>query len=678
MLRAPVLVLFVSTLSLLSSVDPATAQVPWWAPRYDEPLAAPSVAERTRAAEELGRETRRGRTAVATERLVRALEEERHPTVRDAIVSALARLGHADALDALAQQLDVSRARELQRVLLAIAAIAEGGSPRAASLLVEQLAVRGRAEFAREALRRAGLVPLPALLRALRDSSAGRAEIARALGDAGSHQATPGLLQALAGDWEVSDGVALLEALAAIGDPRARDSVHRILVSASDPRVERAALVALEALGAGPGADDIERRLTSSDAGLARQALGTLLQVDPERGARALTAAVAASDPAQVQQAAELALAWRHPLVVPVLFGLVNEGTRAERALSALSELDGGAGVPVLLHVARESAQHAGSARLGLAMALRRWASALPRGQRREAERELEREPGQRAWWLRAVAGDRDVEPLLLANLAAETSITRLHAAHALSVLGRLASAEAADELLAAAQRETSASVFREIATAFIALGRPCRAGALGLAARLHAADTRDAALLLLTGCSDQLTPRVYHQVARLARRQLASAAPAGRATAAWALTRAGDPRATRTLLAHLEREQDPWVRRALARAVWVLAQPEHAAEARGLARVEGDALCAAWLKEAGRGGAGTRTFAASGAEILRVQIRPVDPVPEGLVVEVRSAEGRVLRVTTFPDGLLVLPDLAAGVADVEVIPSAPTDAEGD
>ena len=134
----------------------------------------------------------------------------------------------------------------------------------------------------------------------------------------------------------------------------------------------------------------------------------------------------------------------------------------------------------------------------------------------------------------------------------------------------------------------------------------------------------------------------------------------------------------TQVLLAHLEREQDPWVRRALARAVWVLAQPEHAAEARGLGRVEGDALCAAWLKEAGRGGAGTRTFAASGAEILRVQIRPVDPVPEGLVVEVRSAEGRVLRVTTFPDGLLVLPDLAAGVADVEVIPSAPTDAEGD
>ena len=60
------------------------------------------------------------------------------------------------------------------------------------------------------------------------------------------------------------------------------------------------------------------------------------------------------------------------------------------------------------------------------------------------------------------------------------------------------------------------------------------------------------------------------------------------------------------------------------------------------------------------------------------MQIRPVDPVPEGLVVEVRLTEGRVLRVTTFPDGLLVVPDLAAGVADVEVVPSPPLDTEQD
>jgi hypothetical protein len=143
--------------------------------------------------------------------------------------------------------------------------------------------------------------------------------------------------------------------------------------------VERAALAALEALGAGPGADVVEQRLQSSDSGVARQALAALLQVDPERGAVALTASVAASDPAVVQQAAELALAWRHPLVVPVLFGLVNEGSRAERAMSALAELDGGAGLPVLMHVARENAQHASTARHALAMALRRWAPALSR-----------------------------------------------------------------------------------------------------------------------------------------------------------------------------------------------------------------------------------------------------------------------------------------------------------
>jgi hypothetical protein len=153
---------------------------------------------------------------------------------------------------------------------------------------------------------------------------------------------------------------------------------------------------------------------------------------------------------------------------------------------------------------------------------------------------------------------------------------------------------------------------------------------------------------------------------------------PSARATAAWALARAGDPLATRTLLARAETEVDPWVRRAFARAVWVLASPVHAAEARSLARVESDTLSAAWLRDAGRGEGAARSFQARGDEILRVQIRPVDPVPEGLVVEVRLTEGRVLRVTTFPDGLLVVPDLAAGVADVEVVPSPPLDTERD
>ena len=181
-----------------------------------------------------------------------------------------------------------------------------------------------------------------------------------------------------------------------------------------------------------------------------------------------------------------------------------------------------------------------------------------------------------------------------------------------------------------------------------------------------------------MAGCGTQLSPRQHREVAQLARRQLASASPAARATAAWALARAGDPLASRTLLARAEVEADPWVRRAFARAVWVLASPAHAAEARSLARVESDALSAAWLRDVARGEGAARSFQARGDEILRVQIRPVDPVPEGLVVEVRLTEGRVLRVTTFPDGLLVVPDLAAGVADVEVVPSPPLDAERD
>jgi len=241
-----------------------------------------------------------------------------------------------------------------------------------------------------------------------------------------------------------------------------------------------------------------------------------------------------------------------------------------------------------------------------------------------------------------------------------------------------LASADAGHALLTAAQRETSAHVFRELAYAYVALDQPCTAAVRGFGGRLHAPDTRDPALLLLAGCSAQLSPRSQREVAQLARQQLASPTPATRATAAWALARGGDALATRTLLARLENEQDPWVRRAFARAIWVLARPEHLAVARSLARLESDGLSAAWLRDAGRGDRAAHHFAAAGEEILRVQIRPVDPVPEGVAVEVRLADGRVLRITTFPDGLLVVPDLAAGVADVEVVPSPSIDTERD
>lgn len=650
----------------------AGAQPTWWAPRYGEPLEASTVAERAQAAEALGRETVRSRLAAANARLVRALEEERHPVVREAIITALGRLAQPDALDVLTAELASSRARDAERIISAIAAIAEAGSPRAATILVDQLGTRGRAEYTRSALARAGLAALPALLRALRDATDGRAEIARAIGATGSHQAIPGLLRALEGPWQVAEGIALLEAVGAIADPRARDTVLRVLAEAVDVRIQRAALGALKTLGAGAGADAIEPHLRSEDGHVAREALAALLQVDPARGAVALTASVAASDPAEVQQAAELALAWRNPLVVPVLFGLVNEGTRAERAISSLAELDGGAGVAVLLHLARENPQHASSARAGLAIALRHFAETLPRGQRREAMDEVAREPGTRAWLLGAIAGDGRVEAPLLAALRAPAPITRLQAAHALMVLGPRGSAQVGPALFAAARREESAHVFRELAYAHATGGGACPTDAHGLRARLRATATGDAALLLLSGCYGSLSPSLRSELARAARARLTSRSALTRATAAWSIARTGDVLATRTLMSRLEAERDPWVRRALARAIWVLAEPEHSADGRNLARTETDPLAAAWLRGAGRAGRGTRTFAVSGDEVLRVQLRPVDPQPEGLVVEVRLGEGRALRVTTFPDGLLLLPELAAGTADVEVVPTPP------
>lgn len=656
-------------LAALTLVRTAEAQAPWWAPRYGEPLEATTVAERTRAAEHLGRETVRSRVTAANARLVLALPAERHPVVRDAIIVALGRLAHPDALEALVSELATSRSREAQRLLWAIAAVAEAGSARASSVLVDQLATRGRTEYAREALQRAGVAALPALLRALRDATDGRTEIARAIGALRSHQATPSLLRALDGEWQSVEGVALLEAIASVADPRARGGALRALARSDDLRVQRAALHALSTLGVGAGAEAIEPLLDSEDGALASQALETLLQIDPPRGAEALTASVAASDPTRVQQAAELALAWRHPRVVPVLFGLVNEGTRAERALSALAELDDGAGVGVLLHVARESPQHASAARTGLSLALRRYAAALPRGQRRDALDEIAREPGDRAALLRALARDASVIPDLRQALGDAAPITRLRAAHALMALGD-AGEGLGPPLFEAARRETSDAVFQELVYAYVHTRSSCPQQIAGVRDRLRAASTRDAALLLLSGCGAELPASLGREVAHEARRQLRSRSTWSRATAAWSLSRLGDPQATRTLLSHLEAESDPWVRRALARAVWVLAEPEHAAHARNASRMETDARAAAWLREAGRGPRGGRRFESHGEEVLRVQLRPVDPVPEGLTVDVRLDDGRALRITTYSDALLLLPDLAAGVADVEVAPT--------
>ena len=271
---------------------------------------------------------------------------------------------------------------------------------------------------------------------------------------------------------------------------------------------------------------------------------------------------------------------------------------------------------------------------------------------------------------LRANHGDASVEASLLAALHAPAAITRLQAAHALMALGERASDAVGEAIVDAARDETSAAVFHELVYAHLHTRAGCPTTVRGIRTRVHTTETKDAALLLLAGCYGELTPSLRREVGQGARGQLAARSPISRATAAWSLARMGDGRATRTLLSRLENESDPWVRRAMARAIWVLAAPEHAAEARGVARIEGDARAAAWLREAGRGTLRGRRFAARGDEILRVQPRPVDPLPEGLVVEVRLGDGRALRVTTFPDGLLLIPDLAAGTADVEVVPT--------
>jgi hypothetical protein len=269
---------------------------------------------------------------------------------------------------------------------------------------------------------------------------------------------------------------------------------------------------------------------------------------------------------------------------------------------------------------------------------------------------------------LRALAGDYDEEPALVDRLSAEASMTRRQAAQALGLLGAHATLAAPRALLRAAQSEDDDAVFRELAYTAVRLGGPCPSSLRGVEHRLRSAVAQDAALLLMATCADSLAPRSRRRAGEFARRRLGADEDRARATGAWALALLQDSRATRTLLRRLEGETTPWVRRAFARAIWVLATPRHATDAHTLARIENDTLSEAWLREAGSPAAGTRHFATRGAEILRVQIRPVDPQPEGLSVELHLPDGRALVTSTLPDGLTLMVELPAGSADVEVL----------
>lgn len=650
-------------LALVLAASPAAraSAQPWHelltGPREAARLESSSASDRRDAAIALGRfgEPRR---AVAV--LGGALASERDPEVRRAIVESLARRGDPSGVPALVEALRERDGRDRASVAAALGAI---GSDAAIRALVAALEDRAIAPAASQALVSAGASAVPHLLRAL--GTPARIHAIRALGAIGAPSATAHLVPLLADSAE-DVRVATLEALGAIGDPRAARSVSAMTNDAR-PRVAAAAIRALGRLD-GPGALPIARQaLERSDASLRREALRALVVLDPAATAPVLADAVTAHDPVLGPVAIELALASPHPALVALQYGLLREGTRASAAADALAEVEGGAGVPVLMREVRSGGAARPAIERALAIAVRRWSSDLPGDVVDEAHGALRasEEGGEpRTLVLRAVARDESAGRGLAARLASDDPRDRAAAALGLELLGDRAWGDAIERALV---RERDAEAFRRLASAALATG--VRVSPAVLTTALVDEATAPEALALAAAAGREMSFRQLRRRGEILRSSLRSNDARTRAGAARAIAIAGERGAWRALVARLD-DAAPEVRRAAARALEVLRVPEARAAIAARARIEEDAAVRDALGDAASaherrplGG-----FDAVGDQVLRLRIvAAAGETERGVPVDLVLPDGRWLRMRTLPTGELVLPDLPAGDADLRV-----------
>ena len=223
--------------------------------------------------------------------------------------------------------------------------------------------------------------------------------------------------------------------------------------------------------------------------------------------------------------------------------------------------------------------------------------------------------------------------------------------------------------------REPDAEAFRRLADAARALGAVAPLGPL--LARAYDPDTGPEALALAATSLAAASPDDRRRFAVLARAALCSSDDRLRAAAAYALAVAHDVRAARALLdavrAALDEDstRSPSLPVALAAARALAALPAAASLAPELAaeaRACGDLRVRAALLDAASAATHQRAALADtrGAEVLHVRLLLAgSPRPDGVGVDVRLADGRVLRRRTLPSGELFVFDLAAGLADV-------------
>jgi hypothetical protein len=388
--------------------------------------------------------------------------------------------------------------------------------------------------------------------------------------------------------------------------------------------------------------------------------------------------AVATGDPVLARASIDLALGTTHPRVVPLLFGLLREGSRAEEAASALAEVSGGAGVPVLARVAAETdsaaapgshAAAADAASRALAIGLRKHAASIDDDLRERSLRALwrRRMPRPRAWLLRAIARDASVKPGLREGLASDDPTLRATAARAIEVLG---DPELGPNVASALAREENVEAFRRLATAATVLGVDVPIAALHR--HLASAETGPEAMSAAAQSLPSYSVRRRDDLRRTLRAALRSDHDRVRAGAARALSIARDREAWRALVVTLD-DPAPEVRLAAATALAELGVTAATPGIEARLRIEEDPQVALALEDAAaapgaRGAPPPELGRAPGREAVRVRIvARGEEGNRGVPVDVVVPDGRWLRMHTLPSGELVVVDLVAGVVDVRV-----------
>jgi len=598
------------------------------------------------------------RQAEPTPAMLRALRESLEttnaPRALAEIAATLAWHGDKGATDALVASFEGAPAQVAAGTARALGSLA---TPRALRALVGGLDVPELADASRAGLLRAGPPALPWIRRALREApTLGVISVAGQLGDS---SVVPALVR-VAESEAAPLRIAAARALGALGDGRAAP-VLRTLLGMPDPTLVEAAVRALGDLGSPSDAPLLVALLAESQPSQERVILETLLRIAPAAGRDAIVARITSDDPSAVRRATEAALAHPHPELAAVFHGLFQHDVRRPQAASALAELADGAGLPALrVEVERRDELTDGAREdlsRALAVALRRWGHRLGASLANQSRADLRAVLADgvetpRGLVLRALARDPSALEGLRAGLAAEDVATRAWAAQGLALIE---GADADDLLAERLAVETEPEVLR------VLLGA-ARARRLTLDDEVsdslfERSELGPERLLALRG------PQPEARRASLRRALRQSDSPA-RVAAALALATTRDRAAWRPLMACLDADDDPAVRRACADALAALEVPDAREALRRRARIEGDERVRDALEAAA---AGRRRPLPRGQGVLRFAVRAAG-APGGVPVRVTLPGGAIWTLRTLPTGEVFVAGQPAGAADVRVL----------